>query len=77
MVEEWERLGVQEFCYPPCGGTARFDEGSGFGYRCEDCNAVLGSIGQPASCRDEAQKYENWKKLGGRGWDYMKGMEEA
>ena len=22
---------------------------------------------------DEAQKYENWKTLGGKGWDYDKG----
>jgi hypothetical protein len=76
MMTEWEKHGVLEFCYPPCGGVARFDEGSGFGYRCEDCNAVLGSIGQPSSCREEALKYENWKTLGGKGWDFFKGCEE-
>lgn len=57
----------------PCGGVAYFDESSGISYRCEYCNAVVGSIGQPQSCKDEAQKYENWKTLGGKGWDYDKG----
>lgn len=63
--------------FPPCGGTAYFDDESGIGYRCEDCGAILGSIGQPTTCREEAQKYENWKKLGGRGWDYLKGDVES
>lgn len=58
----------------PCGGTAYWDEGSGISYRCE-CGAVVGSIGMPKSCKDEAQKYENWEKLGGKGWDYFKGSE--
>lgn len=57
----------------PCGGTAYFDDGAGYGYRCEDCMAVVGSIGQPRHCKDEATKYENWERLGGRGWDYKKG----
>lgn len=59
--------------YLPCGGTAYFDESSGVSYRCDTCNAVVGSIGQPSRCKDEAQKYENWKTLGGKGWDYDKG----
>ena len=54
----------------PCGGTAYWDEGSGISYRCE-CGSVVGSIGMPQSCKDEAQKYDNWKKLGGKGWDYF------
>lgn len=62
--------------YSPCGGIAIFDDGAGFGYRCLDCGAVIGSIGQPQRCKDEVQKYENWKKLGGKGWDFFKGMEE-
>lgn len=59
--------------YLPCGGTAYFDEGAGYGYRCEDCMAVVGSIGQPRSCAEEAKKYEAWKALGGKGWNYAKG----
>ena len=59
----------------PCGGTAYFDESSGISYRCHDCMAVVGSIGMPQSCKDEAQKYENWKALGGEGWDYFAGVE--
>ena len=55
----------------PCGGTAYFDEASGISYRCEDCGAVVGSIGQPRECVEEAKKYDNWEKLGGEGWDYF------
>jgi hypothetical protein len=58
--------------YLPCGGVAYFDDRAGYGYRC-DCGSVVGSIGQPQRCKDEEQKYENWKKLGGKGWDYDKG----
>jgi hypothetical protein len=57
----------------PCGGTAYFDHDSGISYRCETCYAVVGSIGQPQSCKDEAQKYEAWEAIGGKGWDYDKG----
>jgi hypothetical protein len=57
----------------PCGGTAYFDESSGISYRCEVCFAVVGSIGQPQSCKDAAKKYENWEKLGGAKWNYEKG----
>jgi hypothetical protein len=55
----------------PCGGIAYFDEDSGISYRCEDCMAVVGSIGQPQHCKDEAEKWEAWEKLGGKGWDYL------
>lgn len=34
----------------PCGSMAQYDEGAGYGYRCEDCLAVVGSIGMPRSC---------------------------
>ncbi len=59
----------------PCGGIAYFDESSGISYRCEDCGAVVGSIGQPRSCVEEAKKYEAWKLLGGKGWNYFQGVE--
>lgn len=61
----------------PCGGVARFDHESGCSYRCTSCMATVGSMGQPRSCKDEADKYDNWKKLGGKGWDYAKGTVEA
>lgn len=57
--------------YQPCGGVALFD--GGWSYRCLDCLAVVGSMGQPSSCKEQAAKYENWQKLGGKGWDYDKG----
>ncbi len=63
--------------YLPCGGTAIWDESSGISYRCEYCGAVVGSIGQSQSCKDEAKKYENWELLGGKGWDYERGCPKS
>jgi hypothetical protein len=60
-----------EFMDLPCGGKAGFDHGAGYGYRCLDCMAVVGSIGQPKHCQEEAEKYRNWEKLGGKGWEYF------
>ena len=57
----------------PCGGVAYFDFESGISYRCETCGAVVGSIGQPDECKEEARKYDVIKALGGKGWDYTKG----
>jgi hypothetical protein len=57
----------------PCGSTAYFDHDSGISYRCESCFAVVGSVGQPRACKEEAQKYEAWEAIGGKGWDYDKG----
>ena len=61
----------------PCGGTALFDEGAGFGYRCEDCMAVVGSIGMPRACKSELDKYEKvLPALGSKvKWDYNQGCE--
>jgi hypothetical protein len=59
----------------PCGGTAHFDVGSGISYRCE-CGATVGSIGMPQACKDEQTKWDNWKKLGGKGWDMFTGEQE-
>ena len=63
--------------YLPCGGTAYFDESFGISYRCEDCGSVVGSIGQPKHCVEDAEKYEVWKKLGGKGWDYQRGCPQS
>lgn len=65
---------AMDIMYLPCGSRAFFDESSGISYRCELCNAVVGSIGQPQRCKDEAQKYKNWEMLGGKGWDYETGQ---
>lgn len=61
----------------PCGGYAVFDEGAGFGHRCEDCMAVVGSIGMPRSCKSEMDKYEKvLPALGSKvKWDYNQGCE--
>ena len=60
----------------PCGGTAYFDQGSGCSYRCE-CGATVGSVGMPKPCREEADKWEVQKILGGEGWDYLAEPEEG
>ena len=72
FYEEW-----QAPMHLPCGGTAYFDEASGISFRCDTCMAVVGSIGQPRECVEEAKKYEAWQKLGGKGWDYKKGEPYA
>ena len=59
--------------YQPCGSIAYFDHSSGIGHRCDTCGAVIGSIGQPRECKEEAKKYEAWEAIGGAGWDYRKG----
>jgi hypothetical protein len=55
----------------PCGGTALFD--GDYSYRCMICMAVVGSMGQPSRCKQETEKYDVLKALGGKGWDYVKG----
>ena len=60
----------------PCGGTAYFDESSGISYRCE-CGAVVGSIGQPRKCAEEAEMYRVLETLGGGHWNYEKGVSEV
>lgn len=67
-------LAVYPTMYLPCGGVANFDHSSGISYRCEECMAVVGSIGQPQRCKDEDQFWQGWKEMGGRGWDYMRGQ---
>ena len=59
----------------PCGSRAELDHDSGCGHRCENCFAIVGSIGQPQACKDAAAKYDNWEKLGGKGWNYLLGQE--
>jgi hypothetical protein len=63
---------IEPIIYMPCGGTAFFD--GEYSYRCWDCMAVVGSMGQPTRCKEQAEKHENWKALGGKGWDYVKGV---
>jgi hypothetical protein len=63
--------------YLPCGGEANFDHSSGISYRCEMCLAVVGSVGQPRSCREEALKWEAYEKAGMWRWDYDKGESRA
>lgn len=59
----------------PCGSRAHFSDG--VSYRCEDCFAVVGSVGQPVRCQEESAKWKTLKTLGGKGWDYELGRQEA
>ncbi len=52
--------------YMPCGGTGYFDHASGFSYRCDTCNAVIGSIGMPRECVDEYRKMEMLDIIAGK-----------
>lgn len=51
----------------PCGGTAHFDYESGISHRCDQCFAVVGSMGMPSECasmlRDEREKEQIRKAL--------------
>ena len=58
----------------PCGGIAWLDpDSSTYGYRCTSCFSIIGSIGQPKPCKDEEAKWEAWKSIGGKGWNYQLG----
>jgi hypothetical protein len=74
---EAARMTVFRTIFLPCGSTAHFDESSGISYRCDSCFAVVGSIGQPDRCSEESAKWKTLKALGGKGWDYEKGRQEA
>lgn len=62
----------------PCGSQANFDYSSGIGYRCEMCNAVVGSVGMPRDCKASIDLYEKvLPTLGSKvKWNYEKGCEE-
>lgn len=60
----------------PCGGIAIFDESSGISYRCEYCGAVVGSIGQPRSCKEERAKWDAYEQAGMWKWNYKTGEGE-
>lgn len=62
--------------YSPCGNEAVWDYESDMGYRCTTCFAMIGSIGQPKSCQDEANKYKMLEILGSKGWDYERGKQK-
>lgn len=42
-----DRLSTQN-----CGGTPIFDCSAGYGYRCDLCYAIIGSIGQSDKCKE-------------------------
>lgn len=39
-------------------------------YRCDECGCAVGGVSEPRECVEERKKWDNWKKLGGKGWDY-------
>ena len=61
--------------YLPCGGIGEFD--GDFSYRCWHCMAVVGSIGQPGHCKEEADKWRAYEEAGMWKWDYNTGEKCA
>ena len=62
---------VEETIHLPCGASAHFCHEAGFGYRCEDCMAVVGSIAQPKHCVEAENKYKAFEILGSKQkWNY-------
>jgi hypothetical protein len=49
-----------------CGSTASFDDGSGCAHRCDNCGAVVGSVGMPRRCKDLYDMEEVVAKLRGK-----------
>jgi hypothetical protein len=62
--------------YLPCGGEANFDHSSGISYRCEMCNAVIGSVGMPRNCQTEMSKWWAYEAAGMWQWDYDQGRPQ-
>jgi hypothetical protein len=50
-----------------CGSWGEFDDGSGYGYRCTNCGAVVGSVSEPSYCANKRKVAESkeqvWKAL--------------
>lgn len=61
----------------PCAALAIFDTPSEMGYRCLQWGAMVGSIGQPDSCQQEANKWKTLEAMGGKGWDYTLGQQKT
>lgn len=71
-----EYINVPETIHLPCGAQAHFCYEAGFGHRCEDCMAVVGSVAQPKHCVEADNKYTVLKALGSNAeWDYELGKE--
>jgi hypothetical protein len=49
-----------------CGASASFDDGSGYGYRCDWCGAVVHSVSMPRQCKDLYDMEEVINKLKGK-----------
>lgn len=47
----------------PCGGLPRWDYASGYAYRCEDCGAIIGSIGQSDECNIINKLHDDLEEL--------------
>lgn len=47
-----------------CGQHAEWDDGSGMGYRCHTCMAIVGSIGMPKHCHEIMKTNQAFNRLG-------------
>ncbi len=74
--------------YLPCGYTAesmlRVDDNGRvqYVYACKNCQASESFSNFPIwkdmspHCKELIEKYESWRQLGGKGWDYSLGCEK-
>lgn len=69
-MSDWYYIDNVSYKIPPitvlCGSTASFDDGAGYGYRCDYCGAVVGSVGMPRRCKDLYDMEEVVAKLKGQ-----------
>lgn len=63
-------MSVSNVLKMPCGSFAIFDtESSTYGYRCQTCFSIVGSIGEPSHCKEIMNKYDTLRHFG-YVWDY-------
>ena len=49
-----------------CGSSASFDVSSEYAHRCDNCGAVVGSVGMPSRCKELYDMEEVVARLNGR-----------
>ena len=70
-----KNINILHTVYLPCGNSAVFEQEI-VAYRCTKCNAIVNSPEQPTDCTVQMEKWQVLEKLGGKGWDFIKGKQE-
>lgn len=78
MNEEKYQLHLEkniQIIHLPCGSTAYMAD-TDYGYTCEGCGCVVGSIGEPKECVEARNRYQVLEALGSKQkWDYNNGKD--